>query len=48
MLWPVRVLALLLVVGGLWIAPLYTVAIATAGQLLDPSAYVAAVLGVRP
>jgi multicomponent Na+:H+ antiporter subunit D len=48
MLWPVRVLALLLVVGGLWIAPLYAVAMATAGQLLDPSAYVAAVLGGRP
>lgn len=48
MLWPALVLVLLLVAGGLLIAPLHAVAMATAVQLLDPSAYVAAMLGARP
>lgn len=45
---PALVLAGLLVLMGLWIAPFHAVAMATAAQLLDPAAYVAAVLGARP
>jgi multicomponent Na+:H+ antiporter subunit D len=45
MLAPAIVFAALVLVGGLWIAPVYAVAERAAGQLFDPSAYLAAVLG---
>lgn len=42
MLWPTAVIALALVVMGLWIASFHAVAARAAAELLDPSAYLAA------
>ncbi|WP_142849644.1 Na+/H+ antiporter subunit D [Telmatospirillum sp. J64-1] len=48
LLGPVVVLAVMTVIIGLWVEPFWIVAERAAAQLLDPSAYVEAVLGVRP
>jgi multicomponent Na+:H+ antiporter subunit D len=45
---PAFALALMLVAGGLWIAPVYAAMETAAAQMLDPAAYIAAVLGPRP
>ena len=48
LVWPIAALALITVVIGLTVAPAFALAERAAAQLLDPSAYVAAVLGTAP
>ncbi len=48
LLGPIIGLAAITVVIGLFAEPFYAVSVEAAGQLVDPSAYVAAVLGARP
>jgi multicomponent Na+:H+ antiporter subunit D len=48
MVWPGLALVVVMVAMGLWIAPLHALAMDVAAQLLDPSAYVAAVMEARP